>query len=154
MRKIIGLAALLGTGIIMAFSSPKEKETLVSTVIKEDLPGIKFTNLTYSEALKLSAKTGKPIFIDCYTVWCGPCKLLAKNTFTNTAVGDFFNENFINLKIEMELDADGLELSRLFKIRGYPTLLFIDGKGELVKESVGYVTSEQLLATAKEVVKK
>lgn len=154
MRKIIGLTVLLGAGIIMAFSSPKGlSKDVEKSVIKEEAPGIKFSSLTYSEALKLSEKTGKPIFIDCYTVWCGPCKLLSKNTFTDIAVGNFFNENFINLKIEMEKDADGPELSRLFKVRAYPTLLFIDGKGELVKQSLGYVTPEQLLAVAKEAVK-
>lgn len=153
MRKIIGLTILLGAGIIMAFSAPKALSETSGNMIKDEAPGIKFSSLTYSEALKLSEKTGKPIFIDCYTVWCGPCKLLAKNTFTDTAVGNFFNENFINLKIEMEKDADGPELSRLFKVRAYPTLLFVDGKGELVKQSLGYVTPEQLLAVAKEAVK-
>src|SRR5690606_13989780 len=135
----IGLTVLLGVGVIMAFSSPKElSEVAEQSTIKEEASGIKFSSLTYSEALKLSEKTGKPIFIDCYTVWCGPCKLLAKNTFTDAAVGSFFNETFINLKIEMEKDADGPELSRLFKVRAYPTLLFVDGKGELVKQSLGY----------------
>ena len=110
--------------------------------------------MTYADALKLSASTGKPIFVDCYTVWCGPCKYLAKNTFTNQEVGDFFNSNFINLKIEMEKDAEGPELARLFKVRAYPTLIFVNGKGELIKESLGYVTPEQLLAVAKEAVKK
>lgn len=153
MRKIIGLTVLLGAGVIMAFSSPKEVVTTKQPDVKEEAAGIKFSNLTYAEALKLSEKTGKPIFIDCYTVWCGPCKLLAKNTFTDSTVGTFFNENFINLKIEMEKDADGPELSRLFKVRAYPTLLFINGKGELVKQSLGYVTPEQLLAVAREAVK-
>lgn len=153
MRKIIGLTVLLGAAITMAFAFPKEKQEAQQSVKQEEV-GIKFSSMTYADALKLSASTGKPIFVDCYTVWCGPCKYLAKNTFTNKEIGDFFNSNFINLKIEMEKDAEGPELARLFKVRAYPTLIFVNGKGELIKESLGYVTPEQLLAVAKEAVKK
>lgn len=153
MRKIIGLTVLLGAAITMAFALPKDKQEVKQSV-KQEAEGIKFSSMTYAEALKLSESTGKPIFVDCYTVWCGPCKYLAKNTFTNKEVGDFFNSNFINLKIEMEKDAEGPELARLFKVRAYPTLIFVNGKGELIKESLGYVTPEQLLAVAKEAVKK
>lgn len=152
MRKITGFILLLGTGLVMAFSF-KGKEIVADRIVKQEAAGIKFSSLTYAEALKLSENTGKPIFIDCYTVWCGPCKYLAKTTFTDKAVGDFFNENFINLKIEMEKDAEGPELARLFKVRAYPTLLFVDGKGGLIKQSLGYVTPDQLLAAAKEAIK-
>ena len=78
---------------------------------------------------------------------------MAKKTFTDPEVAKFFNENFINIKVEMEKDADGPELARMFKVRAYPTLLFVNGKGELIKQSLGYVTPEQLLTVAKEVVK-
>lgn len=151
MRKIVGLMILVVAGIAMGFVFPKANDNNVETVAKADAVGIKFSDLTYEAALKLSQKTGKPVFIDCYTVWCGPCKHLSKNTFTNKEVGEFFNENFINLKVEMEKDADGPELARLFKVRAYPTLVFVNGKGELIKQSLGYVTPEQLLVVAKEV---
>lgn len=152
MRKLLGLTVILIGSAMMAFTW-NSSSSEAAQIVKQEAEGIKFSSLTYAEALKLSEQTGKPIFIDCYTVWCGPCKYLAKNTFTNKEVGDFFNANFINIKVEMEQDADGPELSRLFKVRGYPTLLFINGKGELIKQSAGYVTPEQLLPVAKEVVK-
>ncbi len=149
MKKLIGFTVLIGAGLLMAFSFPKGDTNTQVKEIQEETVGIKFSTTSYDEALKLSKKTGKPIFIDCYTVWCGPCKYLSKNTFTNEEVGTYFNEKFINLKVEMEKDADGPELARLFKVKAYPTLLFINEKGELIKESLGYVTPEQLLAVAK-----
>lgn len=152
MKKIIGFALLLGAGTLMAFTLPGTKIEQTQAV-KEEAAGIKFTDLAYEDALKLSKSTGKPIFIDCYTVWCGPCKILAAKTFTNEEVGKFFNENFINLKVEMEKDADGPNLAKTFSVRAYPTLLFVNGDGKLVKQSLGYVTPEQLLAVAKEAVK-
>lgn len=154
MKKIIGLTFVLGVGLVMAFSLPKDVATKPLSVYVDVTPGIKFQNMTYAEALKLSEQTGKPIFIDCYTVWCGPCKLLDKNTFTNTELGQFFNENFINLKIEMEKDADGPELLRMFKVSGYPTLLFVNGKGEEMGKLMGYRSAEDLLMQAKILIKK
>lgn len=151
MKKIIGLIALFAIVASMAFTFNNDK---VSTKqISKDKTGIKFQSITYAEALKISEMTGKTIFIDCYTVWCGPCKYLDKNTFSDEKVGEFFNANFINVKVEMELDQDGPELARLFKVRGYPTLLFVNGKGELIKQSVGYVTPEQLLSVANTAIK-
>lgn len=135
---------------MFAFSTPKES---IAQTVKEETAGIKFNSLTYDEAIKLSKQTGKPIFIDCYTVWCGPCKMLSAKTFTDPEVGKFFNENFINLKVEMEKDADGPELARLFKVRGYPLLVFVNGEGEMIKQSYGYINPEQLLALGKEVKK-
>lgn len=152
MKRIFGVALLLGVGVLMAFTVPGVEAEQHQT-LKQENSGIKFTDLSYDDALKLSETTGKPIFIDCYTVWCGPCKMLDARTFSNKEVGDFFNENFINLKVEMEKDEDGPRLARTFSVRGYPTLLFVNGEGKLVKQSVGFVSADQLLAVAKGVVK-
>lgn len=152
MKRIVGIIAIVVGGLTMAFnySSPEEK-VVVNTVKQED-EGIKFQNLTYEDALKLSKRTGKPIFIDCYTSWCGPCKVMAGKTFTDKEVGEYFNKNFINLKVEMEKDADGPELARLFKVRAYPTLLFVDGNGDLIKQSLGMIGPNVLMDLAKSVV--
>ena len=154
MKKLLGLSMIIGAiALSFSFTNTKYNEKPTPVVANQEEVGIKFHQLTSEEALKLSKKTGKPIFIDCYTVWCGPCKMLSKNTFTDAKVGEFFNKNFINIKVEMEKDADGPELSRLFKVRAYPTLLFVNGKGELIKQNLGYVTPEQLLNVAATVVK-
>ena len=63
--------------------------------------------------------------MDCYTSWCGPCKALARDVFTNDTVGDFFNKHFVCVKVDMEKE-DGPELARRFQVRAYPTLLFIN----------------------------
>ena len=65
--------------------------------------------------------------MDCYTSWCGPCKALAKNVFTQEKVGEFFNPRFINVKYDME-KGDGKMLNEKYKkyIVGYPTLLLLN----------------------------
>ena len=97
---------------------------------------IKFIDNSIDKAIEKAQKTDKLIFVDAYTTWCGPCKWMAANMFTNDTVADFYNENFINLKLNME-KGDGKEFAKTHTIRFYPTLLFINEKGELVHKKVG-----------------
>ena len=64
--------------------------------------GIEFFKGTWEEALAEASAKEKLIFVDAYAVWCGPCKRMAKNVFTQDKVGEFFNKNFVNMKIDME----------------------------------------------------
>lgn len=98
--------------------------------------GIDFFHGSLDEAKTLSQKTGKLIFIDCYTSWCGPCKRMASQVFTLEDVGKYYNENFVNMKIDMEKE-EGPSVSRTYGITAYPTLIFIDHKGQLVLRKVG-----------------
>ena len=125
---------------------------LVSVTASSPSSGIEFDRLTLAQAKNQSAKTGKLIFIDCYTDWCGPCKRMAATSFKDDKVGRIFNDKFINLKIEMEKNPDGAVLARMYKVRAYPTLLVIDGKGNLVKKLVGMQSRDGLLAMAKSIM--
>ena len=112
--------------------------------------GIEFNHsMTLADAKTEALKTGKLIFIDCYTDWCGPCRRMAKTSFVNEKVGDAFNENFINLKVEMEKDADGREIAMKYRINAYPTLLVINGEGKLIKKVVGMQSVDALLHLSK-----
>jgi thiol-disulfide isomerase/thioredoxin len=98
--------------------------------------GITFFEGTYEEALELAKSERKIIFIDAYASWCGPCKVMAKNVFTQAEVGDFYNNNFINLKLDME-KSEATAFKRSFQVTAYPTLFFIDGTEKLVHKLVG-----------------
>ena len=110
--------------------------------------GISFSDLTLKEAKVLSKKTGKLIFIDCYTDWCGPCKRMAATSFLDEAVGKVFNDKFINLKVEMEKNPIGVELAKRYRVRAYPTLLVIESEGTLIKQVVGMQSSNGLITMA------
>lgn len=120
---------------------------------KAEEVGIKFQQIRFADALAKAQKENKIIFIDAYASWCGPCKLMAKNTFTDANVGDFFNKKFINLKIDMEKDADGPEIMKKYRVSAYPTFLFIDGKGKLVHSLMGYQNASQFLGSVQAVFK-
>lgn len=85
---------------------------------------IAFQQGSWEEVLKKAESEQKQVFLDCYTAWCGPCKILAKTVFTQDSVAEFFNRNFICVKMDME--KEGKELARKFRIQAFPTLLFID----------------------------
>ncbi len=106
--------------------------------------GMTFFKGTWSEALEESQKTGKPIFVDAYTTWCGPCKWMNKNTFTDEAVGEFYNENFINVKLNMETP-DGRKFSSKYRITAYPTLLYLDSEGKVKHRIMGAKPAEMFL---------
>jgi thioredoxin 1 len=114
-----------------------------------DAKGMDYFKGTFSEAVKLSEKTKKPIFFDAYTSWCGWCKRLDANTLSNEDVFTFMNKNFINVKMDME-SPEGKSLGRKYAVNGYPTLLFINGKGEAFHRIAGYAEPEPFLNEAKQ----
>ncbi len=98
--------------------------------------GIRFIHEEWQTALQQAREQDKIIFVDAYTTWCGPCKWMAKNTFTDEAVAKFYNEHFVNVKLDME-KGEGLEFAKQYGVRAYPTLLFIDKEGQLVHIGLG-----------------
>ncbi|MCC6726026.1 MAG: thioredoxin family protein [Saprospiraceae bacterium] len=98
--------------------------------------GIEFFHGSFNEALEESKKTGKPIFMDAFAKWCGPCKRMAATTFMDEKVGEYFNKNFINLKVDWE-EKEGVSLRSKYNVSAFPTLFFIDSKGEVVHKIVG-----------------
>ena len=90
--------------------------------------GTVWLDLTLDEGIKMSAETGKPLFIDCHTKTCGPCKYMLKNVFPLKEVGEYMNSNFICIKKDME-EGDGITVAKRYDVRLYPTyLIIIDGK--------------------------
>ena len=98
--------------------------------------GIAFFKGTFEEAKAYAQKEDKLIFMDAYAAWCGPCKRMAKNVFPTKEAGDFFNENFVNVKMDME-KGEGRPLAKKYSVGSYPTLLFLDYNGEVIYQTKG-----------------
>lgn len=97
--------------------------------------GIKFEQLSFDEALAKAAKESKLVFIDFHTEWCAPCKQMAKYTFTDSVVGGYYNEHFINLKLDAE--KEGKAQAKKYGVHSYPTTIFLNGDGEVVVKQSG-----------------
>ena len=115
--------------------------------------GIEFFHGPWKDALELAKESGKPLFVDSYATWCGPCKRMAKNVFTQDEVGKFYNKNFINLKLDMEKE-DGVKFGHKYPVNAYPTLFFLDGNGKVIQKVKGGKTVDALLNLGEIVLKK
>ena len=145
MRNLLILLFVLTAGV-ESHAAPIPAGTIFEIfAIKSGAGGIKFKKMSLTKAMALAKSSGKIIFIDAYTTWCGPCKEMAKTTFQSPRVGSVFNEKFINIKIDVENDEDGEMLEKNYNVAAYPTLLFIDANGKLVKRLVGKQSEEKLL---------
>ncbi|RZT96205.1 thioredoxin [Ancylomarina subtilis] len=113
----------------------------------KDYTGIKFVHSSWQEILKKAKNENKLIFIDAYTSWCGPCKMMAKNVFTDIEVGDLFNQNFVNVKLDMEKEP-GLSLKSKLRVTAYPTLIFIDANEKIDHKAVGSMPKSDFLKFA------
>ncbi|SFI77049.1 Thioredoxin-like [Kaistella treverensis] len=114
--------------------------------------GMKFEeNKTFAELLAIAKKENKLLFVDAFTTWCGPCKLMAKNVFPEPTVGEFYNANFINSKIDME-KGEGIDIAKKYNVRAYPTYLFLNGDGELIHRVTSYFPAPEFILVGKDAI--
>lgn len=113
--------------------------------------GIDFFEGSFEEAVDKAQKEEKLVFVDAYATWCGPCKKMSKTVFPDEKVGDFFNQNFISLKLDMEKPL-GRSFGKKFPVTAYPTLFFINEKGELLKKVVGGKSAKDFLKIGQTIV--
>jgi thiol:disulfide interchange protein len=98
---------------------------------------IHFFEGLWNQAVSKAKLEKKCIFLDAYASWCGPCKTMDAEVYTNPKVADYFNRKFISFRIDME-KGEGPELAKQFRsIDGYPSLLFFNPDGSLAKTILG-----------------
>ena len=114
----------------------------------QSLKTIDFINMSFTEALKLSEKSGKPVFIDCYTSWCAPCKKMEQTVFVIDSVYTFYNENFVNFKIDME-KGEGIALKEKYNVGSFPTYLFVNAAGEIIHRTASLMPAGEFLNEAR-----
>ena len=124
--------------------------------------GIKFEHGKNWQSILSQAKaSNKYVFADCFATWCGPCKFMAANVFTNDTIGDFFNKHFVCAKVQIDTSADDNEEIKNFyadaasinknnRIKVFPTYLIFSPEGELVHQFVGSMSVSDFLEKGKE----
>ncbi|OZV69278.1 thioredoxin family protein [Winogradskyella aurantia] len=138
---------------------------LVAFSLKGTAQEIKWVSM--EEAIALQEKEPKKIIMDVYTVWCGPCKMLDKNTFGNADVIDYINTNYYAVKFNGEGNAtvnykdktfgnpnydpakanrrnSAHEFARFLRINAYPTMVFFDEQANYITPVTGYLKPQQL----------
>ena len=123
--------------------------------------------MSLEDAISLQKKAPKKIMMDVYTTWCGPCKMLDRNTFHNQDVVDYVNQHYYAVKFNAEGDESvefkgktftnpnynpklvnrrnsAHQLTSYLRVSAYPTIVFFDEKANVVAPITGYQKPTQL----------
>ncbi len=153
MKKIVLLMLIVVLGASISNAQKKEGD-LINWV-------------SFEEALSLQKKNPKKIMMDVYTVWCGPCKMLDRNTFKNPDVADYVNEHYYAVKFNAQGEGDinyngrtfsnpgydpakamrrnaTHQLALALKVRAFPTIIFFDEESKMIAPIQSYKTPQQL----------
>lgn len=141
---------LIGVFTIVTLACRTQQETIEyqdTEEVSSDYSVLFIENGSISLLMEKAKLENKIIFLDFYADWCGPCKQMDREVFQDKRIGEFFNENFINFKVDGER-GKGRELANLYDVKGYPTVVFIDPKGIVLNRQVGLIFQEQLMSLA------
>ncbi len=143
---LLGFAGKVEGHTISLWEKSNESSILSEKIRLDE--SIHFVETSWVKAQELSRKTGKPIFVNFHAVWCAPCKVMKYKTFGNNELAEYFNENYINLRLDGEV-GEGKALMEAFGLRAYPSSLFFSSKGDLLWGQSGYLSADLLLKVAK-----
>ena len=136
MKKSLLIVSLLCIPLVAAHAKPAKKAaTKASGVV---------WRTDFDAALKEARKTGRPLFVDFYTDWCGACKYLDKTTYQDAKFVRA-SRNWVMVKINAEKGARNIQIAKKYRPEGYPTLLMLDMHGKKLNMVAGaYPTSMML----------
>lgn len=121
----------------------------------DDAVSAEATWYSFNEGLTKAEKENKSILIDFYADWCHWCKVMDKNTFQNVQVAKKLQERFVPIRLDAEAGNESVkyknqtltnpQLTRYFGITGFPSLVFLNSKGEPITVVPGYSPPEQFI---------
>lgn len=133
---------------LLLVSCNGSKKTVSSSSSSPKYSGVSFTKSKSLQPLLDRAKAeNKLVFLDFYTTWCLPCRVMDEEVFSLTGTGRAMNENFISYKVNAE-KGNGPTLSTVFNVYAYPTLLFLDADGNVLERKDGSLSNSQFLNLA------
>lgn len=128
----------------------KKQLLIVSTLfiaMSSFAQGIVFEQGTWKQVLEKAKQTNKPIFVDVYTTWCGPCKKMSKEIFPLAEVGAVYNANFVCYQIDAE-KGEGIDFAKKYEVKAYPTYVFIKPDGTLFSRALGSMPAKDFINVA------
>jgi thioredoxin-related protein len=160
------LIALLFIGSVILINACNHINASNVVAIEETTAGLKWYD--FENAMELNKKAKKKVLVDMYTSWCGWCKVMDRQTFTDPEVVEYLNENFILIKFNAETrepveykgqtytfkpmgrrGANGLAIQMLNGRLAYPSLVYLDADFNKLKVSPGFKKPQQLLSELK-----
>ncbi len=97
----------------------------------------------FDAALAESAQTGKPVLVDFTASWCPPCKVMKHDVWPDGRVASAVNTGYVPLLVDVD-DPKNAEVAQKYGIRGIPTILVLDAKGQVIRTG-SYMSASDLL---------
>ncbi|MFY0608292.1 MAG: thioredoxin family protein [Cyclobacteriaceae bacterium] len=113
--------------------------------------GIEFRDIAWQEAFEVAKTESKLVFLEGYANWSQPCQILEQYTFADQEVGAYFNERFVNMRLDME-DMPGALIAEEYEVTSFPVLLFLDADGNVVHRRCGAIASDELLTLGEDAI--
>lgn len=156
MKKLLAFMVILCLHLLM---QAQDSSTQIMT------GGIKWTEgLSWEQVKQKAIQEDKYIFLDCFATWCGPCKRMDKEVYTNDTVGRYFNEKFISVKIQMDKTKnddsfiqswykDAETIGKIYHVEAYPSYIFFSPNGQIVEMQRGFMPVNRLVFVGKTATK-
>jgi thiol:disulfide interchange protein len=103
---------------------------------------VAFASMSFEDALGRARVEKRLLMVDVYTDWCGWCRKLEKETYGDTRVADALGD-FITIRVDAE--KGGETVAERYGVRGFPTVLFLSGSGDIVRKVEGFVDADEML---------
>jgi len=139
------MIATIVAGFIIMFSVAAQNPGTEQNIESEK---IQFNAASWNEILALAKKENKPVFLDISASWCGYCKRMKTDVFTEPEVAKLYNTTFINVSVDGE-KGEGIQLVKKYGVKGYPTFVFLNPDGSLSFQTSGYHNKEEFLKLGK-----
>jgi len=111
---------------------------------------VEFIEVETLEQMKAAQKKASDgmlmLFVDVYATWCGPCKTMDSEVYTESAVADYMNAHYLSVKLDGESDFGRIYASEQ-ELEGYPSMFIFSDDGERVSRIIGFTPAEDLLAS-------
>ena len=114
--------------------------------------GVKFHDLRFDEAAERAASEEKVVFIDFFTTWCLPCKVMDATTFKDPDVAAWLAEYTVALKVDAEANEENTALAKRFLVESYPNYVYVTPDGEVLDRITGHRDPTEFIADSKSIL--
>lgn len=151
-KKVLSYALAAALMLPVSSASVKAMPLIQQTKVAGAEKGTQFFKGTFAQALAKAKKENKKLMVDCYTLWCGPCRFMAKNVFPDEKLGKFMNEHFVCMQLDME-HGEGPERNKTFQVEAYPTFIFFDADGKEMSRFEGMAMQDDFQKRCERILK-
>jgi hypothetical protein len=113
-----------------------------------DVKGIAWTKSDrLAPVLEQAQKLKKPVFLEFFATWCGPCKVMDREVFSKPEVYEYLNQHFISYHVDVDAPS-GKPISEIYEVTGMPSVVFVDPQGVVLERELGLITANRFKTVA------